>query len=837
MTTTNKSQREITACFLGEIRHFINDYGGVETRVIIGEVEIGSGESSEVLTIKGEAAEGALRPGLSYRFRGRLKPYHNKRTGVTEEQFNFDSFTVQQPAGQRAIVAYLKQAPWVGLTTAEQLWRQYGEDAVRICREEPNRVAAETSRLSVKKAGEIAEYLQRFETQERCKMDLLGLLDRRGFPKKTIEKVMDVYGVAAAATIRRNPWLLMQFRGCGFLKVDRLYLELKHSAAALKRQALCAWYTIATSGNGDTWLPRKAAVDAIYKCVGGVNPRPDRALTLAVRAGMLVQRRDAFGGWWVAEAKKARAEERVARYVTEAAEETAAGGLMWPDVSALAVTDHQREQIHQALRGFVSILRGRPGTGKTYSSAELIKALLQHHPADAIAVCAPTGKAAVRLSEALANAGVGITATTIHSLLKVEQAAESGRGGDGWSFTHGERNPLPQAFVIIDEASMIDTDLAASLLAARGRGTHFLFVGDTNQLAPVGHGAPLRDMIAAGVPSGELTKIERNEGRIVLACAEMIDRKRLTVSPKLDIAETATPKENLIITQPETPELQIEGLSRLIEQLRAGGKFDPVWDVQVICAVNAKSPLGRRTLNRVLQDQLNPRNETNSIPGSPFRVGDKVICTKNSKFPAVENSPQQDQDGRVLVANGEQGEVLSVEPARTVIRLTAPDRVVAVLRAPGNDKTEAADDSAEDQGTAADDGGGDESASTGTGCDWELAYAISGHKSQGSEWPVVLVMVDEHNGAQRVCTRNWLYTAISRAKVFAVLIGKKYVADAMLGRDGIGRRKTFLVERLAELRGPAAGPQSEAVAADAVDAAEAVAWTDELWEQVLEGVV
>lgn len=859
--THTKHQREITATFIGEVRCFINTrpVDGSETRVIIGEVEVkisdeGGGEI-QVLTIKGEAAEGKLRCGMQYRFRGRTRPYTNKRTGQTEDQFAFDSFTVLQPAGRRAIEAYLKQAPWIGDQTAGMIWRRYGEDSVRMCREHPDDVGnAGIPRFTRSRAIEASEHLKQFEQVERCKMDLLGLLDGKGFPKKTIEKVMDVYGVAAAETIRRNPWLLMQFRGCGFLKVDKLYLDLKFSAAALKRQALCAWFAITSQSNGDTWLPRKSAADAIYKSVGGVNPRPDRAIMLALRAGMLAERVDAMGVRWLAEARKARAEDRVARYLVEAAEEwqrslSGNHGFGWPDTAFMSLTQHQDDEVTNALQGLVSVLRGRPGTGKTYSSAEIIKALLRFFPAESIAVCAPTGKAAVRLSEAMQRAGVGITATTIHSLLKVQQAAEAGRGGDGWHFEHGEKNPLPQAFVVIDEASMIDTDLAASLLAARGTGTHFLFVGDVNQLAPVGHGAPLRDMLAAGVPAGELTKIERNSGRIVLACADMIDRKRLVVSEKLDIAETAEPKENLIITQPDTAEGQIAALSRLIEQLRTGGKFDPVWDVQVICAVNAKSQLGRKPLNKLLQDQLNPRTADNSVAGSPFRVGDKVICTKNSRFPGVISTRDdtvaeviESEDGKHLVANGEQGEVLIVEPTRTVIRLTAPDRVVAVIRGPGrDDKDPIAPDGSDPatSGTAPAEGEDDSaSASTGTGCDWELAYCISGHKSQGSEWPVVLVMVDEHGGAQRVCTRNWLYTAISRAKVFCVLIGKKHIADAMLTRDGIGRRKTFLVERMKEIGGVSVGGagQQEAAAADDVAGSDPQ-WTDDIWNQVLAGVV
>jgi len=319
-------------------------------------------------------------------------------------------------------------------------------------------------------------------------------------------------------------------------------------------------------------------------------------------------------------------------------------------------------------------------------------------------------------------------------------------------------------------------------------------------------------MIAAGVPMGNLTEIRRNSGRIVQTCGEMRDYRRFTASPKLDLEAG----ENLGLIPRETPEDQIETLQSTIDRFTKGDKYDPVWDVQVVCAVNKKtSPLNRKALNRKLQDQLNPHGK--SVSGNPFRVGDKVICLKNGGYKSLalpRPGVAVNHKGEVYVANGEQGEVLSCDVSRFIVRLQNPDREVIVLRS---------SKSADDDDEARDPNGDADEESTGTGCNWDLGYAISVHKSQGSEWPVVIVMLDDSKAAEMVCSRNWLYTAISRAKVMGLLIGTEATAQAMCQRDGL-KRKTFLAELIREK-------------VDEVNRRYQPAWTDDVYEELLAGVV
>jgi exodeoxyribonuclease V alpha subunit len=316
----------------------------------------------------------------------------------------------------------------------------------------------------------------------------------------------------------------------------------------------------------------------------------------------------------------------------------------------------------------------------------------------------------------------------------------------------------------------------ASLLDARPAGCAVLFVGDPDQLSPVGHGAPLRDMMAAGVPYGLLTEIRRNSGQIVRTCKAIAEKKRFPVSKGLD------PKagENLVVLDAGTPERQIAILTATLGRIATAGRFNVFDDVQILVAVNEKSPLGRKSLNKHLQGILNPNGER-SEP-NPFRVGDKIINQTNGFLPAEgEDQPGADDEGRLYVANGELARVVAVAPLFTVAKLANPDRLVRIPRGNGSQ------------------GGQEGEEKNDTGCSWELGYAISTHKSQGSEWPIILLMLDSYPGAVRLVDRHWVYTAISRAREMCICIGKASIAEKAVLRSAMWKRKTFLRELIGSL--------------------------------------
>lgn len=422
--------------------------------------------------------------------------------------------------------------------------------------------------------------------------------------------------------------------------------------------------------------------------------------------------------------------------------------MLWPSLENLNLSPHQKAIGTQALQGTFCILGGSPGCGKTWLISELVLALIDSIGLDNILIGAPTGKAAVRVTENLQAKSIDLRARTWHSLImQLDSQKES---------------YFRQKILIGDESSMIDTDLMAAIFRRIPTGSHFLLVGDVNQLPPVGHGAPMRDLIAAGLPYGELTEIVRNSGGIVETCAAIRDQ------------QPWQPGDNLLLVDDGSVD-KVEVIKGIYDSARDEG-LDLINDVQVVCAVNEKSPLSRQALNKQLQTMLNNR------PGpvsNGFRWGDKVVCTKNSFYKEANrdtfgpgSSPSLDDPGskndrdEAYVANGELGRVVEATEAGMIIQLDSPSRTIQVYF-------------------------GQEG-----GCTFELGYALSVHKSQGSDWPWVLVMLDDYPGAKMVCDRSWLYTAISRAKLKCWLVGKKQTAMGMCRVSKIWHRKTFLKERI-----------------------------------------
>ena len=732
--------------------------------------------------VKAECPEGELVVGLSYRFYGRW--VEHERYG---RQFQAKTYVRVQPHGKAGVIRYLTSTcagHGVGHATAAKLWEKFQGDAVRILREEPEVAAAAVgmSHFTDEKAAAASVVLKEESALEAVSIDLIDLLGGRGFPRDTAKKAVAEWGNRAAVLIRRNPYLLMRFRGCGYLRTDQLYLDQGGRPAALKRQSLAAWYAVARDTEGHTWHRPEICEAGIRARVCGADIQPLAAMVLAKRAKMLSVMRNGDGKPWVAERRKADNELAVA----SAVQKMLAAPCQWPEVGGLDISEHQREQLGKALAASVAVFCGSPGTGKTYSMARLAGRIIELCGSDSVAIAAPTGKAAVRMTEALNSYKIGKAASTIHRLLGVQ----SRTAGEGWGFAHDENNPLPFKWIIVDEASMIDTDLMASLLRALPAGCHLLLIGDTNQLPPVGHGAPLRDLIAAGVPCGELTKIERNWGSIVQACADIRDGKKWETEPELD-PEAGL---NLKLLPTANGAASVEKIVEKIRKIKEGNLYDPIWGVQVIVAVNKKSDLSRRDLNKRLQAEFNPAGQR--AGSNPFRVGDKIVCLKNSLMPIVEDTPYTDcnrdaVDGKVFVANGEQARVLEVAEKLTTVSLDSPPRLVKIPRGTdnGDDGKGNANASEDDQ---------DSSARTTTGCQWDLAYAISCHKAQGSEFPCVIVALDEYPGARRVCSREWLYTAISRAKDVCFLVGKRMISDGMCLQRAITKRKTFLKELIME---------------------------------------
>lgn len=304
------------------------------------------------------------------------------------------------------------------------------------------------------------------------------------------------------------------------------------------------------------------------------------------------------------------------------------------------------------------------------------------------------------------------------------------------------------------------TSLAATLLAACATFAHVLLVGDTGQLPPVGHGSPLRDLIAAGVPHGELSEIRRNAGLIVRACAAMRRGDYFEPATVFDAAAGL----NWRHVEVGDADQILPTVKAMLAGWQTSKRWNPLSDVQVVCAMNDKGPLARQALNRELQDLLNPyyaedqgfdRGEPGWTPPAleppRFRTGDKVVCLRNGWY-TTEDSPNDTQ----YVANGEMGVVLDGQYAMTLASFG--DRAI-VLR-------------------------------PGEWGDFDLGFAVTCHKMQGSSSPVVIAVIDRY--ANMVCNREWWYTALSRASELVITVGRLSLLRQQAGKPALANRKTFL---------------------------------------------
>jgi exodeoxyribonuclease V alpha subunit len=726
-------------------------------------------------TIKLDCDEGELEPGITYRFYGSWMKHWKYG-----DQFHCKTFTKITPHDKTGVINYLMKAPGIGKVKAEKLWKTFSGEAVKKLRENPADCGVvlqgsgpNPSETMMRRMEEAAAYLEQEKDLEDATIDVVSLFAGRGFPKRLSREVIRKFGNLAAETVRKNPYKLMQFKGVGFLKADAMYLDLGGNPAKLKRQALAIWHGIVNDSDGHTWFGVEFVKATLRERIAGTEAKPLKAIKLSLRSGLLEKNKDFEQRPWFSTRRMSEDEYAISIRLAFLATRDSA----WPSLLMSQLSVHQQEQLEIATSKPIGIFAGDPGTGKSFTAARLVSRIAELNGYGNIAVIAPTGKAAVRVTEAMNECGVDIRAKTVHSLLRVI----SNEGGT-WSFEHGETNPIEERYVIVDESSMLDVPIMASLVRAMRNDGHLLLVGDLQQLPPVGHGAPLRDLLAAGVPFGNLTEIRRNSGEIVRVCQKIREERPVNLPDRID--------SNNNIALRRAGNLQAANkIEALVLAVRDRKLSDPVWDVQVIVALNDKSDLSRKNLNKRLQGELNRGNKGKTR----FWINDKIVCLRNQMLPVDLDSMESvgdDLDGMIgesssgdataYVANGEIGRVIAVYPNKVVMEFFSPKRVVVCPTALGSDPE-----------------------------GFDLGYAISCHKSQGSQWKVVIIALDPSGGAHRVCDRSWIYTAISRAQEVCFLVGKDRTLTQYCQTQKIDKRKTFLKDRFStQLREFEKGEQS-----------------------------
>lgn len=659
-------------------------------------------------------------------------------------QFRAETITISAPSTREGIERYLASGliEGIGPVYAKKLVEKFGEEVFDVIENHSARLR-EVPGVGVKRRKEIKESWER----QKSVREIMLFLHRHGVGTAKAVKIFKTYGEAAVETLTQNPYRLARdVHGIGFKSADVIARRIGLAADSEERLRAGLFHVLLeAAGDGHCALPRE---ELIAKAVELLQ-MPDaslveRALDAAVENAE-VARETIDSADLIFPPHLARAEREIAKRLKTLA--ALPGRLETGNLDeALAkarkesgreLAESQERAVRMALSHRVLVVTGGPGVGKTTILQTILRVLDPKRGKCVLA--APTGRAARRMAES-----TGHEAKTIHRLLEVEP------GGRGFKFN--AKNPLKGDLFVLDEASMVDTALMAHWLRAVPETGHVLLVGDVDQLPSVGPGAVLADIIRGGVvPVVRLTEIFRQAAasRIITA-AHAINQGRLP-----DLPKPPPPGCDFYFIERETPEAALETILRLAKERvpRAFG-LDPVNDVQVLCPMN-RGLLGTANLNVELQRALNPPMETRQEVerfGITFREGDKVIQTRNNYEKEVFNG----DIGRVIG--------MAADPLRVYVRFE--DGREAVYESGDLDEL-------------------------------RPAWAITIHKSQGSEFPAVVIPVSTQHYV--MLQRNLLYTGVTRGRRLVVLVGdRKALGLAVRNADG-RKRWTGLWARL---RGP-----------------------------------
>ncbi|MBX3081236.1 MAG: ATP-dependent RecD-like DNA helicase [Anaerolineae bacterium] len=670
---------------------------------------------SEEIVVVGKTLE--LHPGESIRVRGDWAVH--KEYG---QQFKADTIQVVMESAED-VRKYLASGliPGIGKEMANRIVKHFGAKAVDILDANPERMA-EVPEMTPKRATVLANAWM----EARGKRRVFMFLQNYGFTPAQAEQIYNLYGDDSIDQVNTDPYqLAIDIEGVGFKLVDQIASNVGIRSDAPERVIGGVIYALGqlTTSDGHTYAPRGLVVDKASELLGIDRDTCDKAVTSALRREQLVRTKRPLNTTGEAEAlylpavykrEKACVEILLNMKRDPASRLKKVKTFKWDAFfsklgsrNGVVLSEQQQAAVHAALNNKISVLTGGPGTGKTTTLRAVIEALETIKAKYALA--SPTGRAARRLNEA-----TGREASTLHRLL--------GYTVDG-SFVYDSENPLEIDMLVIDETSMVDLDLFSHVLEALPSGVHLLLVGDVDQLPSVGAGNVLHDIIDSGVAF--VTRLDAifrqaNDSLIV------VNAHRVNHGEMPDLTNTSS--DFFMFGGSEGDSVGTLDLLIDVVRNRIPRKFgfDPLTDVQVLAPMY-KGEVGIHTLNERLQDVLNPAANTDSFTaaGKTFRIGDKVIQTRNNY--------------ELEVYNGDIGRVLNVDSTAQTLDINMDGRIVTYKFGDANDLF--------------------------------LAYAISIHRSQGGEYPAVVIpVVTQH---YRMLQRKLIYTAITRAKKLVVLVGQR----------------------------------------------------------------
>ena len=671
-------------------------------------------------------------------------------------QFTAEKVYVSSPSKLDGMVRFLGSGLIKGLgpVTAQAIVDRHGVNALEAMKY-PVEIA-KVKGISLKRATEFCLGYSGLQKMQSAVMFLQGL----DITVNLALKIYRVYGDATEERVRKNPYSLVDdVDGIGFQTADRIAGEL--GIARDSDYRICAAVTCilkdASVKGGHNFLPENELVSAVIGLLRSDSDETERRvrdnIEDMIMLGDLV-RYDTGECVAVLTKQNFATERNIARRLirlqAEAADFRADIGYevaQFEKEAGIELHPNQTAAVRAAVENGLQIVTGGPGTGKT----TIVKCIVHvfKNLGQRVALCAPTGRAAKRLS-----AATGEEAKTIHRLLDLDWKDGGGR------FTYNNDRKLPLDVVIVDEVSMVDEYVFNALLSAMERGSRLVLVGDKDQLASVGAGNVLSDLIKCGrFPVIELTQIYRqSEDSRIVVNAHRINRGEM---PELDNRSS-----DFFFEEKEDAESIARTTSDLVTRRLPGYLKVPPVEIQVLCPMKRGSA-GTASLNRILQEKLNPpsRDKKEARQGDTlFREGDKVMQTQNN----YQQEWVQTSGGKVEtgtgVFNGDIGVIVSINPQIMQFTVRFDDDKVAVYQYSDIEQL-------------------------------ALAYAVTIHKSQGCEFDAVVVALDANYMLQ---TRNLLYTAVTRAKKLVVIVGAKKTVAKMIRNNETARRYSLLINLIEE---------------------------------------
>jgi exodeoxyribonuclease V alpha subunit len=642
-------------------------------------------------------------------------------------QVKVSEATPLPPTDPESVAIYLRRVKHVGAKRAQKLIDRYGIERVMDAVD----ADPEGTFASVGLRGATVEDATASWERMRVTRKLHLLLAPHGLAYLG-SRLHDAYGDSAARVVSERPYELTSVFGVGFVIADRIAHGLGVAGDGPQRSRAAALHVLAEAERGgSTCLPIDVLLGSLDELLG-VPVAPELIEQLVAAGDLVAEDR------WIYRRQTAALEAELAARVLELVESAPSDRLSWEEGGESGGTELTAEQlrgVQNAASHRLSLITGGPGTGKTASLRAI--AGVASGKGVRVMLVAPTGRAAIRMSEAS-----GLRARTVHSAL-------------GWipgeGPTHDEEDPLPCDLLIVDETSMANLELLVTLLRAIGPTAHVVLVGDADQLAPVGAGKPFAELVASdAVPTARLTHIFRQAaGSMIVQGAHAIRR-----GTPPDFGASEGMRRDLFMIERSNPRAALDEIVSLVgRRLPEHYGIDPVRDIQVFAPVY-RGDLGIDALNEALREILNP--DGRPVRGGRLRLGDKLMMTgRNLHELGLMNgtlltlldevSATDDEDDPALILSADDESVFRLPPEEA-------DRL-------------------------------------------RLAYACSVHRGQGIELPVAIIVAHAASGAFFL-RREMLYTAVTRSTLATVIVGTRDVVARAARTPDTGRRHSRLAERL-----------------------------------------